>query len=302
MVDIFERLEKNAGRPHRAVHVLRARLFRLPELEARSVPHGLPRQEDANWSLNNYLRPWPTHPSCACRRRGRGPFAWRRRWGARLMSGQTRLPRASGARAGRVRRQGGRLPAQLGYQGMLSIIDCLLTPAFEVVVYDAEAHAASSRPDACTRASASSRPQRHGFAAPAVAARHRPGRGARKGVRGSSPRRIRHEGRPGQARPDRRAEERSSGSACSSTRPRFGRWVPAPRYGGPLRLDRRVDVLFNTLAQVDGRYRRLRERPLAHQIFRYNMRSQLYAKSVFCPMPMVICGPEASELIRNHPE
>ena len=62
--------------------------------------------------------------------------------GARMMSGQTKyheqLERELAAFVGKE----DAFLLNFGYQGMISIIDCLLSPrALDVVVYDAEAHA-----------------------------------------------------------------------------------------------------------------------------------------------------------------
>ena len=62
-----------------------------------------------------------------------------------------------------------------------------------------------------------------------------------------------------------------------------------------------VDVLFNTFAKSMAGIGAFVSGPRwLINLFRYNMRSQLYAKSL--PMPMVIGALKRMELIRNHPE
>ncbi len=62
-----------------------------------------------------------------------------------------------------------------------------------------------------------------------------------------------------------------------------------------------VDVLFNTFAKSMAGIGAFVSGPRwLINLFRYNMRSQLYAKSL--PMPMVIGALKRLELIRNHPE
>jgi glycine C-acetyltransferase len=62
-----------------------------------------------------------------------------------------------------------------------------------------------------------------------------------------------------------------------------------------------VDVLFNTFAMSMAGIGAFVSGPRwLINLFRYNMRSQLYAKSL--PMPMVIGALKRLELIRNHPE
>ena len=62
-----------------------------------------------------------------------------------------------------------------------------------------------------------------------------------------------------------------------------------------------IDVLFNTFAKSMAGIGAFVSGPRwLINLFRYNMRSQLYAKSL--PMPMVIGALKRLELIRNHPE
>jgi glycine C-acetyltransferase len=62
-----------------------------------------------------------------------------------------------------------------------------------------------------------------------------------------------------------------------------------------------VDVLFNTFAKSMAGIGAFVSGPKwLINLFRYNMRSQLYAKSL--PMPMVIGALKRLELIRKHPE
>ena len=61
-----------------------------------------------------------------------------------------------------------------------------------------------------------------------------------------------------------------------------------------------VDVLFNTFAKSMAASEPSSAVPAAYQLLRYNMRSQLYAKSL--PMPMVIGALKRLDLIRKHPE
>ena len=72
--------------------------------------------------------------------KGAAEFGMAAPMGARMMSGQTvyheRLERELAAFVGKE----DAFLLNIGYQGMISIIDCLLTPR-DVVVYDAEAHA-----------------------------------------------------------------------------------------------------------------------------------------------------------------
>lgn len=141
MVDIFDRLERNAGGPigqyMKSVHGY----FAFPKLEGEIGPHMRFRGKMMlNWSLNNYLG-LANHPEVRkADAEGAAQFGMAAPMGARMMSGQTKyheqLERELAAFVGKE----DAFLLNFGYQGMFSIIDCLLSPR-DVVVYDAEAHA-----------------------------------------------------------------------------------------------------------------------------------------------------------------
>ena len=138
MVDIFERLEKNAGGPIGMYMGYAHGYFAFPKLEGEIGPHMTFRgQKMLNWSLNNYLG-LANHPEVReADAKGAAEFGMAAPMGARMMSGQTvyheRLERELAAFVGKE----DAFLLNFGYQGMISIIDCLLTPR-DVVVYDAE--------------------------------------------------------------------------------------------------------------------------------------------------------------------
>ena len=81
MVDIFDRLSKNAGGPIGQYMAYAHGYFAFPKLEGEIGPHMVFRgKKMLNWSLNNYLD-WPTIPRCA-RPMPRVPpsSAWQPRW------------------------------------------------------------------------------------------------------------------------------------------------------------------------------------------------------------------------------
>ena len=143
MVDIFARLEKNAGGPIGQYMRVAHGYFAFPKLEGELGPHMRFRGKMMlNWSLNNYLG-LANHPEVReADARGAAEFGMAAPMGARMMSGQTKyheqLERELAAFVGKE----DAFLLNFGYQGMISIIDCLLSPrALDVVVYDAEAHA-----------------------------------------------------------------------------------------------------------------------------------------------------------------
>ena len=141
MVDIFARLEKNAGGPIGQYMSYAHGYFAFPKLEGEIGPHMVFRgKKMLNWSLNNYLG-LANHPEVRkADAEGAAEFGMAAPMGARMMSGQTKYhERLERELAEFVGKEDAFL-LNFGYQGMLSIIDCLLTPR-DVVVYDAEAHA-----------------------------------------------------------------------------------------------------------------------------------------------------------------
>jgi glycine C-acetyltransferase len=139
-VDIFEKLRTNMG-PIGQYQKQGHGYFAFPKLEGEIKPRMMFRgKEVLTWSLNNYLG-LANHPDVrkadaeAAAQYGMGyPM------GARMMSGQTRFHEELEQKlADFVGKQSGYL-LNYGYQGMVSIIDSLLSRN-DVVVYDSESHA-----------------------------------------------------------------------------------------------------------------------------------------------------------------
>ena len=141
MVDIFERLEKNAGGPIGMYMGYAHGYFAFPKLEGEIGPHMTFRgQKMLNWSLNNYLG-LANHPEVReADAKGAAEFGMAAPMGARMMSGQTKYHEQLERELAEFVGKPDAFLLNFGYQGMISIIDCLLTPR-DVVVYDAEAHA-----------------------------------------------------------------------------------------------------------------------------------------------------------------
>ena len=244
MVDIFARLEKNAGGPIGQYMSYAHGYYAFPKLEGDIGPHMVFRgKKMLNWSLNNYLG-LANHPEVRkADAEGAAQFGMAAPMGARMMSGQTvyheRLERELAAFVGKE----DAFLLNFGYQGMISIIDCLLTPR-DVVVYDAEAHACIID-----------------------------GLRLHKGKRFVFGHNDMESLRLQLQHATDLAEEQNDG----------------------------VDVLFNTFAKSMAGIGAFVSGPRwLINLLRYNMRSQLYAKSL--PMPMVIGALKRLELIRNHPE
>ena len=140
-MDIFERLQKDAGGPIGMYQKLSHGYFSFPKLEGEIGPRMKFRgKEMLNWSLNNYLG-LANHPEVRkADAEGAAKFGMAAPMGARMMSGQTKyheqLERELAAFVGKE----DAFLLNYGYQGQISIIDCLLSRK-DVVVYDAESHA-----------------------------------------------------------------------------------------------------------------------------------------------------------------
>lgn len=139
-MDLFERILQQAGPLGKYAEVAEG-YYMFPQLEGelgnRMMFKG---KEVVCWSINNYLG-LANHPEV---RRADAEAA--ARWGlaypmgARMMSGETKLHRQlEKGLAHFVGKEDGYL-LNYGYQGILSVIDALLT-RHDVVVYDAESHA-----------------------------------------------------------------------------------------------------------------------------------------------------------------
>ena len=274
MVDIFARLEKNAGGPIGQYMRVAHGYFAFPKLEGELGPHMRFRGKMMlNWSLNNYLG-LANHPEVReADARGAAEFGMAAPMGARMMSGQTKyheqLERELAAFVGKE----DAFLLNFGYQGMISIIDCLLSPrALDVVVYDAEAHA-------CIM----------------------------DGLRLYKGKRFMYahndmESLRLQLKHATELAEQQGGGVLVDDAHGFGTMGPGGRgtaahYG----VVDGVDVLFNTFAKSMAGIGAFVSGPKwLIYLLRYNMRSQLYAKSL--PMPMVIGALKRLDLIRKHPE
>ncbi len=303
MVDIFERLEKSTGgsigQYMSAVHGY----FAFPKLEGEIGPHMRFRGKMMlNWSLNNYLglanNPEVRQADAA----GAAEFGMAAPMGARMMSGQTKYHEQLERELAEFIGKEDAFLLNFGYQGMISIIDCLLTPR-DVVVYDAESHACiidglrmhkGKRFVYGHNNEESLRKQlRH-----ATDLAEEQGGGVlviTEGVFGMK-------GDLGFLDVIVKLKEEFSfrllvdDAHGFGTMGRGGRGT-AEHFG----VTEGVDVLFNTFAKSMAGIGAFVSGPRwLINILRYNMRSQLYAKSL--PLPMVVGALKRLELIRNHPE
>ncbi len=139
-MDIFDRIKKNMG-PIGEHQAKSHGYFSFPKLEGPIGPRMRFRgKEMLNWSLNNYLG-LANHPEVIkADADAASTFGMAYPMGARMMSGQTTTHEELERRLAAFVGKEDAFLLNFGYQGMVSIIDSLLSRN-DVVVYDSEAHA-----------------------------------------------------------------------------------------------------------------------------------------------------------------
>ncbi len=140
MTDIFDRLKSVEG-PLEQYRKKAEGYFMFPELEGEIGPrmkfHG---KEVITWSLNNYLG-LANHPEVReADAKAAADWGMAYPMGARMMSGQTKYHKELEARLAKFEKKEAAYLLNYGYQGMVSILDSLVSRN-DVIVYDSEAHA-----------------------------------------------------------------------------------------------------------------------------------------------------------------
>lgn len=140
MTDIFDRL-KSAEGPLEQYRKKAEGYFMFPELEGEIAPRmKFLGREVITWSLNNYLG-LANHPEVReADAKAAADWGMAYPMGARMMSGQTKLHRELEEKLARFEKKESAYLLNYGYQGMVSIIDSLVTRN-DVIVYDSESHA-----------------------------------------------------------------------------------------------------------------------------------------------------------------
>ena len=139
-MDIFERIRKNRG-PIGKYEKEGHGYYAFPKLEGEIGPHMIFRGKPVlNWSLNNYIG-LANHPEVRkADADAAAVYGMAYPMGARMMSGQTTKHEELEQRLAQFEKKEDAYLLNFGYQGMVSIIDCL-AGRNDVVVYDSEAHA-----------------------------------------------------------------------------------------------------------------------------------------------------------------
>ncbi|MDD4970904.1 MAG: aminotransferase class I/II-fold pyridoxal phosphate-dependent enzyme [Paludibacter sp.] len=140
MVDIFDRMKAAKG-PLEQYQQKADGYFMFPELEGEIAPRmRFNGKEVLTWSLNNYLG-LANHPEVRkADAEGALQFGMAYPMGARMMSGETKYHKELEQKLAKFVHKPTAYLLNFGYQGMISIIDTLLDRK-DVVVYDSESHA-----------------------------------------------------------------------------------------------------------------------------------------------------------------
>ena len=140
MKDIFSKIEKSMG-PIGEHSKESHGYFTFPKLEGDVAPHMNFRGKSLlNWSLNNYLG-LANHPEVRqADTEGATKFGLALPMGARMMSGNSDMHEELERGLAKLSKKEDAILCNFGYQAMVSAIDCLVD-RHDVIVYDAESHA-----------------------------------------------------------------------------------------------------------------------------------------------------------------
>ncbi len=140
MVDIFDRLKAAKG-PLGQYQQKADGYFMFPELEGEIAPRmRFNGKEVLNWSLNNYLGLANNPEVRKADAEAALKYGMAYPMGARMMSGETKYHKELEHKLAKFVGKPSSYLLNFGYQGMVSIIDSLLDRK-DVVVYDSESHA-----------------------------------------------------------------------------------------------------------------------------------------------------------------
>ncbi|MGA2406676.1 MAG: aminotransferase class I/II-fold pyridoxal phosphate-dependent enzyme [Bacteroidales bacterium] len=139
-MDIFEKIKKNRGEIGQYQYMGHG-YFAFPKLEGEIAPHMKFRgKEVLTWSLNNYLG-LANHPEIRkVDAESAAKYGLAYPMGARMMSGHSSNHEKFEEMAARFTHKEDAYLLNFGYQGMVSIIDALVD-RHDVIVYDSESHA-----------------------------------------------------------------------------------------------------------------------------------------------------------------
>jgi len=139
-MDIFDKIKKNKGALGQYAHLADG-YFMFPKLEGEIKPRmKFMGKEVLTWSMNNYLGLANNPEIREADSKATIEFGLGYQMGARMMSGQTKYHEQFEAMAAEFVGKENSYLLNFGYQGMVSMIDAL-TDRRDVIVYDSESHA-----------------------------------------------------------------------------------------------------------------------------------------------------------------
>lgn len=140
MIDIFEKIKQNRG-PIGQYQKAGHGYFSFPKLEGEIHPHmKFQGKEVLTWSLNNYIG-LANHPEVReADAKAAEKYGMAYPMGARMMSGQTKKHEELESQLAEFVGKPDAFLLNYGYQGMVSIVDSL-AGRNDVIVYDSESHA-----------------------------------------------------------------------------------------------------------------------------------------------------------------
>jgi glycine C-acetyltransferase len=302
MADIFEKIRQNRGPIGQHAKESHG-YFTFPKLEGEIGPHMIFRgRKRLNWSLNNYLG-LANHPEVRkADADAAATYGFALPMGARMMSGNSnqheQLEQELSAFVGKE----DTILCNFGYQAVVSAIDCLVDRR-DVIVYDAESHACildgvrlhmgkrfvfkHNDVEDCEKQlqRATKLVQETGGAILVIT----------EGVFGMR-------GDQGRLKEIVALKERYSFRLFVDDAHGVGTLgATGAGTGQEQGCQDGIDIYFGTFAKsfgLIGGFISSEEQVIEYM--RYNMRSQIFAKSL--PMPLVVGALKRLELMRNHPE
>lgn len=301
-MDIFNKINANMG-PLGQYGKEAHGYFMFPKLEGEIHPKMKFRgKEVLTWSLNNYLG-LANHPEVR-KADAEGAKDWGLGYpmGARMMSGHTSLHEELEAKLADFVKKEDAYLLNFGYQGMVSIIDTLANRN-DVIVYDSESHACILDGLRLHMGKRYVFPHNnmenlHKQLERATALAEKQGGGVlviTEGVFGMAGD-LGHLDKIVALKKDFEFRLLVDDAHGFGTMGKTGAGV-AEHYG----VEDQVDLIFGTFAKSMagiGAFVAGREDVISY--LRYNMRSQIFAKSL--PMPMVVGALKRLELLKNQPE
>ncbi len=141
-MDLFAKIQKNMGPLGKYMEAADG-YYMFPKLEGEIGPRmKFQGKEMIIWSLNNYLG-LANHPEVReADTKGTADYGLAAPMGARMMSGQTTLHEQLEQELAALTQKESAFVVNFGYQGIMSTIDTILDPrGRDVIVYDEESHA-----------------------------------------------------------------------------------------------------------------------------------------------------------------